>query len=265
VKKFYANNYFPDLIQLNNEVNEKEKSLNDSEMFKEEKEKELSKHNENFVKENLVYEDALKLQNRSTLNSSLLKQLEQNLKNIEDKIWGIHEYMGQLKTTINKTQQSLIDLKNLLPTIKEKLKLRANEVESYNTFLWTITNVAFVIGGMIGTFTSKYLSDYLGRKKGILVHYVFTLIGAILAFIAPYVNSPLCVILSRFFYGVQGGMACGLIPTYLNEISPNSLRGSTGVLHQLSVTIGILVSQLLGFRQLLGIVTLLIKNLSDFL
>jgi hypothetical protein len=233
-------------------LSEKEKNLNDSEKNKEETEKELSKQNENFIKENLVYEDALKLQNRSTLNSSLLKQLEQNLKNIEDKIWGIHEYMGQLKTTINKTQQSLNDLKNLLPMIREKLKIKTDQVEEYNRFLWTLTNVAFVIGGMIGTFTSKYLSDYLGRKKGILVHYVFAIIGAILAFIAPYANSPLCVIFSRFFYGVQGGMACGLIPTYLNEISPNSLRGSTGVLHQLAITIGILVSQLLGFRQLLG-------------
>ena len=48
------------------------------------------------------------------------------------------------------------------------------------------------------------------------------------------------------------GMACGLIPTYLYEVSPKQLRGSTGVLQQLFLTIGILVSQVLGFRQLLG-------------
>ena len=48
-------------------------------------------------------------------------------------------------------------------------------------------------------------------------------------------------------------MSCGLIPTYLSEISPAGLRGATGVIHQLFVTIGILVSQTLGFRQLLGV------------
>jgi sugar porter (SP) family MFS transporter len=92
----------------------------------------------------------------------------------------------------------------------------------------------------------------MGRKKGIIFHHVFVLIGGILVLIAPYVNSPECVIVSRFLFGVQGGMSCGLIPTYLSEISPAGLRGATGVIHQLGITIGILVAQTLGFRQILG-------------
>jgi SP family facilitated glucose/fructose transporter-like MFS transporter 5 len=47
-------------------------------------------------------------------------------------------------------------------------------------------------------------------------------------------------------------MACGLIPTYLYEVSPSQLRGSTGVIQQLFLTIGIVISQVLGFRQILG-------------
>lgn len=58
--------------------------------------------------------------------------------------------------------------------------------------------------------------------------------------------------ISRFAFGIQGGMTCGLVPTYLSEISPSELRGATGVINQLGITIGILVSQILGFRQLLG-------------
>ena len=119
-----------------------------------------------------------------------------------------------------------------------------------------MTNTLFVVGGMIGAFTSKYVAEYLGRKKGILFHYIFVLIGSVLVIIAPYVNSPECVIVSRFLFGIQGGMCCGLIPTYLSEISPVALRGATGVMHQLAVTIGILVAQLLGFRQLMGVKTL---------
>lgn len=85
---------------------------------------------------------------------------------------------------------------------------------------------------------------------------LFSVIGAVLVLIAPYVNSPVCVIVSRFVYGIQGGMSCGLIPTYLSEISPSTLRGATGVIHQLCLTIGILVAQTLGFEQLLGVESL---------
>lgn len=48
-------------------------------------------------------------------------------------------------------------------------------------------------------------------------------------------------------------MSCSLIPTYLSEISPLSLRGRTGVIHQLGITIGILIAQLFGLREILGI------------
>ena len=47
-------------------------------------------------------------------------------------------------------------------------------------------------------------------------------------------------------------MACGLIPSYITEISPFNLRGAANVIPQLFLTMGILVSQILGFRQILG-------------
>jgi hypothetical protein len=47
-------------------------------------------------------------------------------------------------------------------------------------------------------------------------------------------------------------MTCTLVPGYVNEISPKKLRGATGVIFQLVLTVGILSSQILGIRQLLG-------------
>jgi MFS family permease len=146
----------------------------------------------------------------------------------------------------NITRDKLANLKPIIDEQQEAVRL-------YNIRLWTIVMTLFVVGGMIGAFTSKYVAEYFGRKKGILFHYIFAVAGSILAFVSPYIDSPACVFASRFLFGVQGGMACGLIPTYLSEVSPKNLRGATGVIHQLCVTIGILLSQILGFRQLFGV------------
>jgi hypothetical protein len=79
------------------------------------------------------------------------------------------------------------------------------EVKKYETLLWTATTSIFVVGGTIGALSSKYVSEKLGRKNGIIFHYIFAILGAILTLIAPYINSPECIIASRFLFGVQGG------------------------------------------------------------
>ena len=54
------------------------------------------------------------------------------------------------------------------------------------------------------------------------------------------------------FYYYQGA-GSGLVPMYLTEISPINVRGAMGVLHQFALTCGILLSQIIGLRQILGI------------
>lgn len=48
------------------------------------------------------------------------------------------------------------------------------------------------------------------------------------------------------------GLYTGISPMYLSEISPANIRGGIGVLHQLAIVSGILISQILGFPDLLG-------------
>jgi MFS family permease len=110
----------------------------------------------------------------------------------------------------------------------------------------------FVIGGMIGALVSKYMSDKFGRKGSIVLHFLFSIIAGGLTLIGYHVNSPLLVMSSRFFMGLQGGMSCCLVPPYLAEISPNNLRGRTGVMQQLAITLGILAGQIFGWNQLFG-------------
>ena len=39
------------------------------------------------------------------------------------------------------------------------------------------------------------------------------------------------------------GLISGLVPMYIGEIAPTTLRGAIGALHQLAIVTGILISQ----------------------
>ena len=52
----------------------------------------------------------------------------------------------------------------------------------------------------------------------------------------------------HFFAGINTGLA----PMYLSEIAPVSLRGLCGVFNQLSITFGVLMSQVIGLKEVLG-------------
>ena len=92
----------------------------------------------------------------------------------------------------------------------------------------------------------------VGRKTGIVIHHMFGIIGSVFVLISWLFDYPICMMISRLLFGIQGGMSCTFVPTYLSEISPVALRGRTGIIHQLFITIGILIAQILGMRQLLG-------------
>ena len=55
-------------------------------------------------------------------------------------------------------------------------------------------------------------------------------------------------ILEWYFVGIN----TSLPPVYLNEISPTSLRGAVGALHELSAVTGMFIAQILGLPYILG-------------
>jgi len=48
------------------------------------------------------------------------------------------------------------------------------------------------------------------------------------------------------------GLNTSLVPMYISEIAPLNLRGGLGTVNQLAVTVGLLISQVLGVEQILG-------------
>lgn len=58
--------------------------------------------------------------------------------------------------------------------------------------------------------------------------------------------------LGRFIIGVNCGLNTSLVPMYISEIAPLNLRGGLGTVNQLAVTVGLLLSQVLGIEPILG-------------
>ena len=64
-------------------------------------------------------------------------------------------------------------------------------------------------------------------------------------FTAP-LSGNYCLISHKIFKNFVLGLSTVFAPLYLAEISPINLRGSIGTIHQLLLTLGILISEILG-------------------
>ncbi|KAF5907072.1 solute carrier family 2, facilitated glucose transporter member 4 [Clarias magur] len=124
--------------------------------------------------------------------------------------------------------------------------------ESTLTSLWSLSVAIFSIGGMFSSFCVGIISEWLGRRKAMLINNLLAFIGGGLMALSKLSKSFEMMILGRFTIGTYCGLASGLVPMYVGEISPTSLRGALGTLHQLAIVTGILIAQVLGLETLLG-------------
>ncbi|KAJ1087578.1 hypothetical protein NDU88_000745 [Pleurodeles waltl] len=120
------------------------------------------------------------------------------------------------------------------------------------TTYWSLSVSIFSVGGMVSSFFVGWIADKLGRIKAMIVVNILSLIGALLMGLAPYGQAHALVIAGRLVTGLYCGLASGLVPMYVGEIAPTALRGALGTLHQLAIVTGILISQIIGLKFILG-------------
>ncbi len=123
-----------------------------------------------------------------------------------------------------------------LPFIKQEWNL------SETAEAWSVS--AVLVGGMVGSLLSGRLADGLGRKRiNILAALVFTA-GSVLTAVA---SSEEILIAGRLLLGLAIGVVSFSVPLYIAEIAPGEIRGRLVTFFQLAITIGILISYLVGF------------------
>ncbi|KAK3771712.1 hypothetical protein RRG08_035768 [Elysia crispata] len=120
------------------------------------------------------------------------------------------------------------------------------------TLLWAFTVSFFCIGGMLGGLLAPAFAGKYGRKKTLLLNNVIALISAALQGLSKTTESFEMLIAGRIVVGVCCGVVSAVGPLYLAEISPTSLRGFCGTCNQLSITIGVVIGEVLGLSNVLG-------------
>ncbi|XP_076263773.1 glucose transporter 1 isoform X4 [Rhynchophorus ferrugineus] len=119
------------------------------------------------------------------------------------------------------------------------------------TFYSVVVSI-FAIGGMLGGFGGGMVANKFGRKGGLLLNNILGITGGCLMWCTKLASSYEMLFFGRFIMGVNCGLNTSLVPMYISEISPLNLRGGLGTVNQLAVTVGLLVSQVLGIEQILG-------------
>uniref|UniRef100_A0A8C2W659 Major facilitator superfamily (MFS) profile domain-containing protein n=1 Tax=Chinchilla lanigera TaxID=34839 RepID=A0A8C2W659_CHILA len=135
-------------------------------------------------------------------------------------------------------------------TLSEKLGEPPSE--GLLTTLWSLSVAIFSVGGMLGSFSIGLFVNRFGRRNSMLMVNLLAIAGGFLMGFCKMAESVEMLILGRLIIGIFCGLCTGFVPMYIGEVSPTTLRGAFGTLHQLAIVIGILVAQIFGLKFILG-------------
>ena len=107
---------------------------------------------------------------------------------------------------------------------------------------WSIVVSGFGVGGLVGSMLVALVTHAFGRKTVLLASNGLVLASSCLLIGGD--SWPL-LFLGRVCIGIVAGIAAGVVPMYFADLAPTALRGAVGTAHQLSITMGTFVAQLL--------------------
>ncbi|KAM6928022.1 solute carrier family 2, facilitated glucose transporter member 1 [Xenentodon cancila] len=118
--------------------------------------------------------------------------------------------------------------------------------------IWSISVSIFSIGGIVSSFSVGLFVNRFGRRNSMLMANILAFIAAALMGFSKMASSWEMLICGRFVVGLYSGLSTGFVPMYVGEVSPTSMRGALGTLHQLGIVVGILIAQIFGLEMIMG-------------
>ena len=94
-------------------------------------------------------------------------------------------------------------------------------------------------GAAVGSLSGTILADAFGRVRAFLIDCIPLLAGAFFCATASTYNTML---LGRTLCGLGIGLSSALVPLYISEVAPTSVRGRLGTANQIMICVGILTA-----------------------
>ncbi|XP_047661695.1 solute carrier family 2 member 9, like 1 [Tachysurus fulvidraco] len=120
------------------------------------------------------------------------------------------------------------------------------------TLLWATVVAFYSVGGILGSTSVQFVLNHLGRKNAMIWNNVLNIVAVAIMISSKAAGSFEMIILSRFLFGVNSGLAGNLHCIYLGESAPKNIRGAVSVTMATFCAIGKLVGQIAGLSEILG-------------
>ncbi|KAI5925203.1 general substrate transporter [Camillea tinctor] len=109
---------------------------------------------------------------------------------------------------------------------------------------FAVVSSMFTLGGFAGALASGPVSSSRGRLLAMQLTSLFFVIGSLIETLGA---SIFMMALGRVFSGVGAGATTVIVPLYISEVAPPRERGTFGAMTQISINVGILITQTLGY------------------
>ncbi|KAL6990942.1 hypothetical protein U1Q18_009063 [Sarracenia purpurea var. burkii] len=137
-------------------------------------------------------------------------------------------------------------LKKFFPSVyrKEQENSSTNQYCKFNSQTLTMFTSSLYLAALLSSLVASVVTRRLGRKLSMLFGGLLFCSGAL---INGFAQAVWMLILGRILLGFGIGFANQSVPLYLSEMAPYKFRGSLNIGFQLSITIGILVANVLNY------------------
>ncbi|KDP20877.1 hypothetical protein JCGZ_21348 [Jatropha curcas] len=137
-------------------------------------------------------------------------------------------------------------LKKFFPSVfrKKNADSSTNQYCQYDSQTLTMFTSSLYLAALIASVVAATVTRKFGRKLSMLFGGVLFCAGAI---INGFAKAVWMLILGRILLGFGIGFANQSVPLYLSEMAPYKYRGALNIGFQLSITVGILIANVLNY------------------